>query len=118
MVVDHTRNPRQDEPQGNERDVDRDQVEPAEIDGQVVRVEIPRVQAFERDDARILAKLPVELAVTHVERDDSDGPAIAAGRRVKPPVDAPMSSARMPDGSSPKVSSAWASFSPPRPTHG
>ena len=69
------------------------------------------------DDARILAKLPVELAVTDVERDDPAAPR-SSRTCVKPPVDAPMSSARMPDGFSPKVSSAWASFSPPRPTHG
>jgi hypothetical protein len=37
---------------------------------------------------------------------------------VKPPVDAPMSSASRPAGSIRNVSSACASFTPPRPTQG
>ena len=37
---------------------------------------------------------------------------------MKPPVDAPTSSARRPLGSIPKASSAFASFTPPRDTNG
>ena len=37
---------------------------------------------------------------------------------VKPPVEAPMSSARRPSTTMPNASSAWASLTPPRPTYG
>ena len=45
-------------------------------------------------------------------------PRAGAGSRVKPPVEAPTSSARRPAGSSPNASSALASLTPPRETNG
>ena len=51
-----------------------------------------------------------ELAVADVDRPDLGG-AGASSTSLKPPVEAPRSSATAPAGSSPKASSAWTSFS-------
>ena len=81
-------------------------------------VSVPRVDAFEDDDARVAAQPPVELAVADVERDDACGAALqqdvgeAAGRR----ADVERRPCR--PTSMPNASSACASFRPPRPTYG
>ena len=51
-----------------------------------------RVRPLEHDDARVGAQPPVELAVADVERDDARAPR-RSRTSVKPPVEAPMSSA-------------------------
>ena len=56
---------------------------------------MPRVDAFETDDARVVAQPPVELVVTDVERDHAAAPR-SSRTSVKPPVEAPMSSAFAP----------------------
>ena len=67
------------------------------------------------DDPRVVAQPPVELPVADVERDDAHGAALqqhvgeAAGRGADVQALAAL------DGDL-KASSAWASFSPPRPT--
>ena len=59
-----------------------------------------------------------ELAAADVDARRRARRRAAAGTSVKPPVEAPTSSARRPAGSSAKASSAPASFTPPRPTYG
>ena len=72
---------------------------------------------LEDDDARIGAQPPIELAVSHVERDDLTGATLeqhvgeAASRRADVQRGRPRTSIA-------KVSSAWASFTPPRLTYG
>jgi hypothetical protein len=66
---------------------------------------------------------PADFVASRLElRLDEDAITLAAPRRsrtsVKPPVEAPMSSARRPRGSMANVSSACASLTPPRPTYG
>ena len=63
----------------------------------------------------ILAQRPGELAVADVDRDHARAPR-RSRQSVKPPVDAPTSSATAPATSMPNASSAPASFSPPRLT--
>ena len=42
---------------------------------------MPRVEVLDDDDARIVAQLPVELAVADVERDHARARRAAAARR-------------------------------------
>ena len=49
--------------------------------GRSASVRVPRVEVLDDDDARVVAQLPVELAVADVERDDARARRAAAGRR-------------------------------------
>ena len=69
---------RQDVAERDERDVDDDESTGC---GTSCGGQRARVDAFEHDDARIVAQLPVELAVADVERDDAAPRRAAAGRR-------------------------------------
>ena len=86
--------------------------------GRCARPQVARVHALDDEHARIVAQPPVELAVSHVERDDVPGATLqqhvgeAAGRR------ADVEAVAAPAPRCAKVSSACASFSPPRPTYG
>ena len=75
-----------------------------------------RVHPFEHDDAVVVAESRVELAVAHVERDHTGRAALEQAVR-EPPVEAPRSRQSFPAGSTPRASSACASFSPPRETN-
>ncbi len=101
----------------DERHVDGDDAGRALERGDVGGGQVPRVDALDHDDARIAAQPPVQLAVADVERDDARAPRCSS-TSVKPPVDAPMSSASRPVTSMPKASSACASLTPPRLTYG
>src|SRR4051812_28481219 len=58
----------EDLPQRDERDVDRHD---ADRPWQVRQLQMPRVEVLDDDDARVVAKRPVDLAVADVERDDA-----------------------------------------------
>ena len=44
--------------------------------GEVAERQVARVEALDDDDARVVAELPVQLAVADVERDDARGAAL------------------------------------------
>ena len=76
------------------------------------------VGALDHGHALVLAQAVVELAVGDVERDRRASAPRWSRQSVKPPVEAPTSSARRPATSTPSVSSALASLTPPRETYG
>ena len=100
--------------EADERRVDDDEIAgPPTLLG----LERSRVRPLQHDDARIDAQLVRELAVADVDRDDLAAPRWSR-QSVKPPVDAPTSRQRCRAASTPNVSSAPASLTPPRETYG
>ena len=82
--------------QRDERHVDGDDAGRAVEAGQVGGGEVAGVHALDDGDARVGAQLPVQLAVADVDGDRRRGAPRASSTSVKPPVEAPMSSAEPP----------------------
>src|SRR6516165_1477673 len=77
------------------REPDKARIAGDDVDrlGNVGAGQVTRVQPFENDDSRILAQFPGELAMTDI--DGVDAPRDNS-TSVKPPVEAPISSATFP----------------------
>ena len=114
-IREQRRNDRENETQRDERDVNRHDIEGGTIGRQVDWGKRARVDAFDHVDTRIAPHLPVELPVADVERDHMRSAALqqrvceTTGRGPNVQRDAAHHAM-------PKVSSACASFRPPRPT--
>src|SRR6478736_3651124 len=102
---------------GRERELDGDERHVArhELRGEGQLAERAGVHALEHDHTRIVPYLRVQLPVADVERDHAPR---GSSTSLKPPVDAPTSSASSPAGSTPNRSSAFASLCPARETYG
>ena len=85
--------------------------------GEGRRGQVAGVRPLHRDDPRVGAERLCELSAAHVESVDRSAPRCNR-TSVKPPVEAPTSSATSPVGSMSKASSAAASLWPPRLTYG